>query len=58
MSILQDGVASERTAAADDFSVEMTIDAGLRLYDVQISWGEDSGRGRIPRPSRTSSVAT
>jgi len=44
VAVYQDGALhSEETAAADAFSIPMTIDAGLHLYDVQVSWDADSG---------------
>jgi len=42
--VTQDGDPhSEGTASADDFSISLPIDAGLHLYDVEVSWDSDSG---------------
>ncbi len=44
LEISQDGAPySESTALADSFTISSTIDAGLHLYDVQLSWDDDSG---------------
>jgi len=44
VAVTKDGAPhSEGTAAASSFAIPMTIEAGLHLYDVQLSWDSDSG---------------
>jgi hypothetical protein len=44
VAVIQDGVPhSESTAAVEGFAISMTLDAGLYLYDIEVSWDADSG---------------
>jgi hypothetical protein len=44
VAVTQNGFPhSEGTASADDFAISLSIDAGLHLYDVEVSWDSDSG---------------
>jgi hypothetical protein len=44
VSVLKDGLPySESVGSASGFSIETSIEAGLYLYDVQVSWDGDSG---------------
>ena len=44
IAVIKDGVPySESSDSVDSFAITTTIEAGLYLYDVQISWDSDSG---------------